>query len=342
MTTPVSDCLHDGGLWALGDNMLTWLRRLGFALALSSLALTAAAQTYPNKPLRLVVPYPPGATTDLTARLVAQKISDQFGQSIIVDNKGGASGNIGSDIVAKAAPDGYTFLIATDATHTTNPYLFKDFPFDVIKDVTPITMAAKNIIVLVANPSFPPNTMRELIEYAKKNPGKLSFGSAGVGSPHHLAGAMLNRMAGIDLVHVPYRGGGPAATDVLTGQIPLVFSSLATVQEQIKAGKLKALGVTEKTRFAGMPDIPAIAETVPDFEISSWLGFFGPPRLPAPVLAKLHGAIVKALLDPAVASKLNAAGLLIVADTPEHFAAQQRSDYDKRGALIKAIGIAPE
>ena len=326
---------------ATGDFMFVWIRRLA-ALASLSLAAAAVAQPYPSKPIRLVVPYPPGASTDVVARLVGQKIGDEFGQPVIVENRGGASGNIGSDHVAKSAPDGYTFLLATDATHSSNAYLFKDFPFDVIKDVTPITMAAKNIIVLVAHPSFPPNNIRELIDYAKKNPGKLSYGSAGQGSPHHLAGAMLNQMAGIDLVHVPYKGGGPAATDVLGGQIPMIFSSLVTVAQQIQAGKLKVLGVTDKTRYAGLPGVPTIAETLPGFEMSSWLGFFGPPNLPAPIVTKLHDAIVKALADPTIAAKLNSAGLLIVGNTPQQFAAQQKSDYEKRGALIKAIGIQPE
>jgi tripartite-type tricarboxylate transporter receptor subunit TctC len=330
-----------GGEQTIGDNMFVWIRRLA-ALASLSLAAAAVAQPYPHKPIKLVVPYPPGASTDVVARLVGQKVGEDLGQPVIVENRGGASGNIGSDSVAKAAPDGYTFLLATDATHSSNAYLFKNFPFDVIKDVTPITLAAKNIIVLVAHPSFPPNNVRELIDYAKKHPGALSYGSAGQGSPHHLAGAMLNQMAGIDLMHVPYKGGGPAATDVLGGQIPIIFSSLVTVSQQIQAGKLKVLGVTEKTRHAGLPDVPAIAETLPGFEMSSWLGFFGPPNLPAPILAKLHDAIVKALATPEVSAKLNAAGLLVVGNTPQQFAAQQKSDYDKRGALIKAIGIQPE
>ena len=321
--------------------MNTLLRRT-LALLVLPLALAAGAQTWPARPIKLVVPYPPGASTDGMARLVGQKMADELGQPVVVDNKGGASGNIGSDFVAKSAPDGYTFLLATDATHSSNPHLFKNFPFDVIKDATPITMAAKNIIVLVAHPSFPPNNLRELIDYAKKNPGKLSYGSAGQGSPHHLAGAMLNQMAGIDLVHVPYKGGGPAATDVLGGQIPLVFSSLVTVMPQIQSGKLKVLGVTEKTRYAGLPDVPAMAETLPGFEMSSWLAFFGPPNLPAPIVKRLHDSIVRALNTPELTTKFNAAGLLVVANTPEQFAAQQKSDYERRGLLIKAIGIQPE
>jgi tripartite-type tricarboxylate transporter receptor subunit TctC len=321
--------------------MHRFVRRAVALLALS-LAVAANAQGYPTRPIKLIVPYPPGASTDAVARQVGQKMAEDLGQPIVVDNRGGASGNIGSDLVAKSPADGYTFLLGTDATHTSNPHLFKAFPFDVIRDATPLTLAAKNILVLVAHPSFPPNNIRELIDYAKKNPGKLSYGSAGQGSPHHLAGAMLNQMAGIDLVHVPYKGGGPAATDVLGGQIPLVFSSLVTVSSQIQAGKLKVLGVTEKTRYAGLPNVPAIAETLPGFEMSSWLGFFGPPNLPAAIVTRLHDSIVKALLAPDVTAKLNAAGLLVVGNTPEQFAAQQKLDYENRGQLIKAIGIQPE
>ncbi|VWX62437.1 ABC transporter substrate-binding protein [Burkholderiales bacterium 8X] len=323
--------------------MQGWFRRAAAALAVLGFSMAAAAQSaYPNKPIKMVVPYPPGASTDAVARLVGQKVGEELGQPVVVDNKGGASGNIGSDFVAKAAPDGYTFLLATDATHTSNAHLFKNFPFDVLKDVTPITLAAKNILVLVAHPSFPPNNVRELIDYAKKNPGKVSYGSAGQGSPHHLSGAMLNQMAGIEMVHVPYKGGGPAATDVLGGQIPIIFSSYVTVAAQIQGGKLKVLGVTEKERYPGLPNVPTIAETLPGFEMSSWLGFFGPPNLPAPIVTRLHDSIVKALAAPDVAAKLDAAGLLVVGSTAQQFAAQQKADYEKRGTLIKAIGIQPE
>jgi tripartite-type tricarboxylate transporter receptor subunit TctC len=314
----------------------------GAGLLALTFAAAAMAQPYPSKPIKLVVPYPPGASTDAVGRMVGQKVSEDLGQPVIVDNKGGASGNIGSDFVAKSAADGYTFLLGTDATHTANAWLFKGFPFDPVKDVTPLTMAAKNIIVLVAHPSFPPNTVAELIDYAKKNPGKVSYGSAGQGSPHHLAGGMMNQMAGIDMTHVPYKGGGPAATDVIGGQIPIIFSSLVTVMPQIQAGKLKALGITEKTRYAGLPNVPAIAETLPGFEMSSWLGFFGPPNLPPAITARLNASLVKALHVPEITAKMQAAGLVVVANSAEQFAAQQRADYENRGKLIKALGVQPE
>jgi tripartite-type tricarboxylate transporter receptor subunit TctC len=200
-------------------------------------------------------------------------------------------------------------------------------------------MAAKNILVLAASPAFPPNNIAELLDYAKKNPGKLSYGSSGSGSPHHLAGVLLNQMAGSDLVHVAYKGGAPAITDVLGGQLPLVFSSMVAVTAHIKAGKLKALGITEKARVAALPGVPAIAETVADFEVTSWLAFVGPAGLPPAVLQTLNQSITRALRAPDVAAKLNEGGLLVVANSAEQFAVQMKADFDKRGELIRRNNI---
>ena len=315
------------------------LALLVMSAVLSLHSTSSDAQTFPNRPIRLVVPYGPGASTDTMGRMVAQKVSEDLKQPVIVENRAGASGMIGADMVMKAAPDGYTILLGTDATHSGNAHLMKAPPFHPVKDSTPITMAAKNILVLAANPNFPPNNIAELLEYSKKNPGKLSYGSSGSGSPHHLAGVLLNQMAGSDLVHVAYKGGAPAITDVLGGQLPLVFSSMVAVTAQIKAGKLKALGITEKARVAAMPGVPAIAETVPDFEMQSWLAFFGPAGLPPAVLQTLNASIVKALRAPEVAAKLNDGGLLVVANTPEQFAAQLKADFEKRGELIRRNNI---
>jgi tripartite-type tricarboxylate transporter receptor subunit TctC len=312
------------------------------ALVMATLALAllpAGAQPANTNVLRLVVPYPPGASTDMVGRLLAQKMGDSLGRTVIVENRGGASGNIGSDMVAKSAPDGNTLLLGTDATHSANYHLFRNLPFNPIKDFTPITMVARNVIVLVANPSLPVSNMTELIAYAKAHPGKLSYGSSGAGSPHHLAGALLNQSAGIDLVHVPYKGGGPAVTDVLGGQIPLAFCSLVSVAQQIKAGSLKALGVTDLTAYAGLPGVPAIADTVPGFEMTSWLALFAPANLPAATLAQMHDAAVAALKSPDVSAKLEAAGLVPVGDSAAAFAKRLKDDFDKRGALIKASGI---
>jgi tripartite-type tricarboxylate transporter receptor subunit TctC len=317
------------------------MRGLRFALLALVVAVASAAfgQTYPAKPIKFVVPYPPGASTDTVARAVAQKLSDTLGQQVFVENRAGASGNIGADYVAKSAPDGYTILLGTDATHTTNVFFGKNFPYDPVKDFTPITLAVGNVIVLAAHPSVPVTSVKELIDYAKKNPGRLSYASSGTGSPHHLAGELLRQLAGIDIVHVPYKGGGQAITDFVGGQVPLMFSSLVTVAPHIKSGKVRALGVVEAKRYPLLPDLPTIAETVPGFEINSWLGFLGPAGLPQPIQARLQAEIVKALNAPDVRARLEPAGLVVVGNTPTEFGALIKADLEKRGRLIKAAGI---
>ncbi len=322
------------------------MKRLLGALLFAALAPMAAslalAQSFPDRPIRLVVPYPPGASTDILGRTVAQKMSASLGQQVIVENKGGASGNIGSEMVAKAAPDGYTFMVGTDATHAANFHLASSPASHPVKDFTPLTLAVSNPIVLVVHPSIPVNTVRELIDYVKAHPDKGSFGSSGIGSPHHLAGELLKQMTGSPFVHVSYRGGGPALNDVLGGQIPMVFASMVTALPHIKAGKLRAIGVTQAARYAGLPDVPTIAETVPGFEMNSWLAFFAPAKLPSALTAKLNEEIVKALNDPEVRQKMDSGGLIVVANSPDAFAGQQQRDFEQRGQLIKAAGIKAE
>lgn len=321
------------------------IRTLAWAVAVGvgmSLANAAMAQAFPNRAIKIVVPYPPGASTDAVARTIAQKLTDVFGQPAIVENRPGASGSIGSDFVAKSAPDGYTLVMGTDATHATNVHVAKNPPFDPVRDFTPITIAVGNVIALAVHPAFPANTIAELVEHAKRNPGKVAYGSSGSGSPHHLAGELLRQLTGIDIVHVPYKGGGVAVTDLMGGQIPMMFASLAAVVQQAKAGKLRIIGVVESARFAGLPDVPSIGETVRGFELASWLGFFGPAGVPAPVVARLNAEIVKALHTPDVRAKLEPLGLSILAMTPEASLAMVKSEMEKRGRLIKAAGIQPE
>jgi tripartite-type tricarboxylate transporter receptor subunit TctC len=320
------------------------MQGLRYALLALAVAVSHAAfgQAYPAKPVKFVVPYPPGASTDTVARAVAQKLSDTMGQQVFVENRAGASGNIGADYVAKSAPDGYTILLGTDATHTTNVFFGKNFPYDPVKDFTPVTLAVGNVIVLAAHPSVPVTSVKELIDYAKKNPGRLSYASSGTGSPHHLSGELLRQMAGIDIVHVPYKGGGQAITDFVGGQVPLMFSSLVTVAPHIKSGKVRALGFVEAKRYPAMPDVPTIAETLPGFEINSWLGFLGPAGLPPAVQARLHAEIIKALNAPDVRARLEPAGLVVVGNTPDEFSAIIKTDLDRRGRLIKAAGIATD
>jgi tripartite-type tricarboxylate transporter receptor subunit TctC len=314
-------------------------------MAMASAALlsgTAMAQAYPNRTIKIVVPYPPGASTDAVARTIAQKLSDAFAQPVIVENRAGASGGIGSDFVAKSAPDGYTLVIGTDASHATNVHVSKNPLYDPVRDFTPITIAVGNVIALAVHPSFPGNTIAELVEHAKRNSGKLAYGSSGSGSPHHLAGELLRQLTGIDIVHIPYKGGGVAVTDLMGGQIPMMFASLAAVIQQAKAGKVRLLGVVESSRYAGLPDVPSIGETVRGFELASWLGFFGPAGVPAPIVARLNAEMVKALHAPDVRARLEPLGLSVMAMTPEASIAMVKSETEKRGRLIKAAGIQPE
>ncbi|MBP6817279.1 MAG: tripartite tricarboxylate transporter substrate binding protein [Burkholderiaceae bacterium] len=297
------------------------------------------AQDYPNKALRLVVAYPPGASSDALARSVAQKMAQSMGQPVVVDNRAGASGNIGTEHVAKQAGDGYTFMLGTDATHAANMHLTATPSFHPIRDFTPLTLAALNPIVLVVNPAVPARTLRELVDYGRANPDKIAYGSSGSGSPHHLAGELLKQVSGVPFLHVPYKGGAQAVTDVLGGQIPMVFSSLITVLPHIRSGKLRAIAVTQATRYAGLPEVPTFAETLPGFEMNSWLGFFAPAGLPEAVTRRLNEELVKALRDPEVQPRLDAGGLIVTTLSPADFAAMVRKEYEQRGRLISAAGV---
>jgi tripartite-type tricarboxylate transporter receptor subunit TctC len=323
--------------------MRAWLAAIGAVALLSAgAAARAVAETYPSRPITIIAPYPPGATNDLTARLVGAKLAESLGQPVVVDNRGGASGNIGTALTARAAPDGYTLMVGNDATHATNVFLYKDIGFDPVTSFAPITLAVRNIIALAATPSLPVTDMRGLLDYAGAHPDTLSFGSSGTGSPHHLAGELLQQLTGIRLVHVPYRGGGPAVADLVAGQIPLVFASMAAVMPFRQAGKVRILAVVERERYAALPEIPTVGETVPGFEMSSWLGFLAPAGTPAPIVDTLNRAIVAALRADDVRAKLEPAGLEVVGSTPAEFAAVIRRDLARRGELIRSRGIQPE
>ena len=305
-------------------------------------ALAGAQGSWPERTVKIVVPFSAGGTTDVVARALAQNLTEAWGHSVVVENRTGASGSIGTDIVAKAPPDGYTIGVGTDATHTTNMHLALSPPYDPVKDFTPLTLAVSNPIVLVVNPSVPVKTVKDLIEYGKKNPGKISYGSSGNGSPHHLSGELLKQMTGVPFVHVPYRGGSPAVNDVLGGQIPMVFSSMVTVLQHIKSGSLRAIAVTQKTRYPGLPDVPSFAETIEGFEMNSWLGLFAPAKVPAAIAKRLETEIIKALQAPDVKPAMDAAGMTVVAGPAAEFAAQIRRESEQRGKLLKAAGIEPQ
>jgi tripartite-type tricarboxylate transporter receptor subunit TctC len=311
-------------------------------LAVAIAAAPAMAQDYPSRPVTIVVGYTPGATSDLLARTVAERLNAAWGQSVIVDNRSGVGGNIAAAYVARAPADGYTLMVGTDAMMTSNVFLYKNTPFDPVKDFAPIANAGANIICLAVHVDLPVNSVAELIAYAKARPGQLQYGSSGVGSPHHLAGELLRQKTGIDIVYVPYRGGGATINDLLGGHIKVAFLSLSTAVPHLGSGKIKIVAVVEKSRYAAMPDIPTIGETVPGFEMSSWVAFFAPAGTPAPLVARLNAAMVKVLTSDAVKEKLAALGLAVAPSTQAELAAIVREGLAVRGQLVKAANIQAE
>jgi tripartite-type tricarboxylate transporter receptor subunit TctC len=314
-------------------------------IIIATLVLSATsplAQTYPTHPVSIVVGYPPGATSDLLARTVGDPLATALGQPVVIDNRPGAGGNVGAAYVARAPADGYTLMVGTDAMLTSNVYLYKNTPFDPAKDFAPITNAGENIICLAVNAELPIRSVAELIAYARAHPGKLSFGTPGTASPHHLSGELLRQKAGIDIQHVPYKGGGPAVNDLLGGHIGLGFLSLSSAVPQVSTGKIRIIAVVEKSRYGGLPDVPTIAETVPGVEMSSWLGFFAPAGTPEPIVTRLHDEMVRILKTDAVKDKLGNLGFTVTGSTPAEFAEDVRSGLALRGQLMKSAGIEPE
>jgi tripartite-type tricarboxylate transporter receptor subunit TctC len=312
------------------------------ALALAAAPAPAPAQDYPVRPITIVVGYTPGAASDTLARTVGDRLSAAWGQPVIIDNRPGVGGNIGAAHVARAPADGYTLMVGTDATMTSNVHLYKSTPFDPVKDFAPITNAAANIIALAVHADVPARSVRELIDYARANPGTLNYGSSGAGSPHHLAGELLRQKAGIDIVHVPYRGGGAAINDLLGGHIKAAFLSLSAAVPHLATGKIWLIAVVEKTRYAAMPELPTIGETVPGFEMSSWVAFFAPAGTPAPLIARLNDAMRRILDDAAVKEKFAALGLAVAPSAPDVLADMVRNGLAVRGELVKAANIRVE
>ena len=322
--------------------MKTQLRTLlGAALlaAASLISFNAACAPYPDKPIHFVVPYPAGGPLDAVARLLAQKVSDRLKQPVVVDNKPGAGGNIGADLVAKSAPDGYTLLMGAVATHAINPTLYASIPYDAQKDFIAVTQIASTPNVLVVNPSLPVHDVKEFIAYAKANPGRLNFGSGSTGSAGHLAGELFKSMAGVQMTHIPYKGAAPAMNDLIGGQIQLMFDNLASSLAQVKAGKIRALAVTTAKRTPLAPDLPTIAESgLAGFDINTWFGLFVPANTPHEIVSLLHDEFVRALDQPDVREKMTAMGAEPVGSTPEQFAAYIRSEAQKYARIIKASG----
>jgi len=313
--------------------------RLSAVALLLALSPQANAQAYPSKPIRFVVPYPAGGPLDTIARLLAAKVGESVKQPVVVDNKPGAGGNIGADIVAKSPPDGYTIVMGALATHAINPTLYKAIPYDPVKDFTPITQVASTPNILVVNPSVPATNVREFIAYAKANPGKLAFGSGSIGSGGHLAGELFKTMAGVDMVHVPYKGAAPAMQDLVGGQIQVMFDNLASALTQVRAGKVRALAVTTAKRTSLAPEFPTIAESgLPGFDIETWFGILAPAGIPREVLDRLHAEFTRALAAPDIREKMLNLGAEPVGNRPEEFAAYIHSEAEKYARVIKASG----
>jgi tripartite-type tricarboxylate transporter receptor subunit TctC len=315
-----------------------------FGLCHVSGAGSASAQQWPTaKPITIVVPVPPGPSVDMIARLVAGKLQQSLGQTVIVDNRSGANGAIGSAFVAHAPPDGYTIMAATPASHVTAVHLTKNLPFDPVKDFTPLMAAVEPVTALVVNANLPVNSVQELIAYAKANPGKLSYGSSGVGSVFHLTGELFNRTAGVDIVHVPYRGVAQPMQDTAAGTIQLLHISLSSARGALASGKAKLLAILEPQRYAKMPDVPSITEILPAFrKPSTWFGFYGPAHMPPEIVARLSAEMRKAVTAPDVRAKLEEGDMIVIADTPEEFAALQKAGIEQFGEIIKAAGIEPQ
>ena len=310
-------------------------------LAVLSVAipLPAYAQAYPSRPVKLVVPFPPGGSLDFTGRLIAQRLTEMWGQSVVVENKPGAGGNIGADFVAKSAPDGYTILLGALSTHAVNPNLYAKMPYDAVKDFAPITLIAITPNVLVINAATPVNNVREFIAWTKANPGKLAFGSGSNGSAGHLAGELYKVETGTDAVHIPFKGGAPATQALLAGDTQFMFDNLANAMTQVKAGKLKALAVTTAERSKLVPELPTMAEAgLPGFDISTWYGLFAPAGTPPAIVAKWNADVTKILTSPDVRAKLMADGAEPAPDTPEQFAQMIARELAKYARIIKASG----
>lgn len=302
-------------------------------------SLSAFAQPFPSKPVRLIVPFPPGGAVDYYARAVQNRLQETLGQPILIENRSGAGGMLGADLVVKAAPDGYTLLVGNIASLAMNVGLYSKMTYDPRKDLTPIIRTVAVNYVMTVHPSVPARSVKELIDHAKANPGKLSYGSAGSGSAPHLATELLKQRAGIDMLHVPFKGGGPMVADLLGGQIHIVIADQANLMPHVKAGKLRALAVGTLERSASYPDIPTIAESgFPGFEARAWQGIAGPANLPADIVTQLNAAFARAMAFPEVHQRLLDGGLDPITGTPEDFAAFIRSEIDKWAKVAKDVG----
>jgi tripartite-type tricarboxylate transporter receptor subunit TctC len=319
-------------------------RRTALALAMvaaSALALGSAAQAqeFPDRPVTLVVPFAAGGSTDVVARIIGQKMADDLGQQVVVENVAGAGGNLGADRVARAEADGYTILMGTVATHALNPLILKTKPYDPEKDFAPVSLLVLVPNVLVVNPELPAKTVAELVALLKAAPEQYSYASSGNGTPLHLSGELFKKMADVSIQHVPYKGSGPALNDVIGNQVPVMFDNLPSSSGHIKSGTLRALAVTTKERAPSFPDVPTIAETIPGYETYTWNALFAPAGTPKEAIDRLNAAAKKALADPAVAEKMKDFSATIVASTPEELATHVTAELAKWGPVVKDANV---
>jgi tripartite-type tricarboxylate transporter receptor subunit TctC len=323
------------------------LSRLSRLVAVVALALAsmqpAHAQSYPDKPIRIVIPFPAGGGPDLVARLIAPKLTEALGQPIVFDYRVGANGTIGNEFVARSAPDGYTLLMGAAGALTVAPHVYAKVQFDTFKDFEPIALVGTSPYIVALHPSVPASSVAELTAYAKANPGKLNYGSSGTGGLPHLAGELYERLAGVDLVHVPYKGIAPAITDLVGGQVQLLFGDVGLVLPHVKAGNLKAIAVTSKQRATPLPDVPTMIEAgVPGYQMGTWWGLLAPAGTPRPIIARLSAEVRKALSLPEIQNAFKARSLEYELTTPEQFAARIRDEYDTWGRIVKEANIKSE
>jgi tripartite-type tricarboxylate transporter receptor subunit TctC len=311
-------------------------------IALLALASTSYAQAYPTKPIRLVVPFSPGGPVDIVGRLTAQKLTEEFAQQVVIDNRAGGGGNIAIEIVARSAPDGYTLLMGANGTNAINPGLYPKLAVNPVTELVPIGMVASSPMILVTHPSVHANSVRELIALAKAKPGAISFASSGNGSTAHLSSELFKSMTGINIVHIPYKGAGPALTDLVGGQVQIMFTGISSTLPYVKSGRLRALAVSSEKRVPILPEVPAVNEEVAGYEVNTWYGVFAPVQLPKPYIVKLNLTLAKIFTTPDARQRLASLGAEPVTMSPEQFALAVRKEVAKWAKVIKESGARPE
>jgi tripartite-type tricarboxylate transporter receptor subunit TctC len=331
--------LRRGGGSLLARTLLRQVVAICMGFLLTGMGQTTGAQTYPAKPIRFIVPFPVGGIADVFARVIGAKLNEAWGQQVVVENRTGAGGNIGAEAVAKSPPDGYTILMGSIGTHAVNVSLFSKLPYDPVRDFAPVALVMEADGLLVLHPSLPVKNVRELIALARERPGQLIYASAGNGTAGHLSGELFKIMARVDLVHVPYKGNVPAITDLIGGQTSLLFATMPTVLPQVQAGRLKAIAVTGAARSPAAPELPAIAETLPGFEVTNWIGIFAPAGTPRDIVARLNGEANRTMQLPEIRARLTKEGAKLTPKTPEEFGTFQKAEIAKWAKVVKSSGI---